>query len=173
MYRTCVCVCLLGILRNYKPDPTNPFKGRRGAPVRICLCKTSIFYMAVWSLNARFRTFSLPPSNSAGRRDPEKYPWNFSGRCLTLVQLRVWIVEVIFGNSDGPFWLSFAHWGPSGPQNSILEGPTALRASRESSVADLGLWFWSFLSEVRRIVENVDVGVWISYTMISEVSPRV
>ena len=46
------------------------------------LCKMCKFYMAVWSLNARFWTFSWPPLNSAGRFDPRKYPRLFTGRFL-------------------------------------------------------------------------------------------
>ena len=44
----------------------------------------------------------------------------------------------MFGKFDGAFEAVIAQLAPPGPQNLILEGLTALHASRESSVAHLG-----------------------------------
>ena len=65
-----------------------------------------------------------------------------------LLELRPWILDLVFGNFGGLFWLILAHPGASRPQKSIPVGLTDLRARNESSGARLGLYFWSFSREV-------------------------
>ena len=52
-----------------------------------------------------------------------------------LLELRVWILELVFGNFGGPFWPILADWGASGPQQSILDDLTDLGTQNESSGA--------------------------------------
>ena len=54
-----------------------------------------------------------------------------------LLEPRVWILELIFGNFGGPFWLIFVHSGPSRPQKSISDDLTDLGTQNESSGACL------------------------------------
>ena len=55
-----------------------------------------------------------------------------------LLELRPRILDMIFVNFDGLFSSIFAHPGASGPEKSILDGLTDLRARNESSGEGLG-----------------------------------
>ena len=57
-----------------------------------------------------------------------------------LLEPRVWILDLIFANFGGPFWLS----GPSRPQKSIPDGLTDFGAPNESSGARMGSIFDHF-----------------------------
>ncbi len=48
-----------------------------------------------------------------------------------------WIFEIVFANFGVLFWLILAHPGASGPQKTILDDLTDLRAQNESSGARL------------------------------------
>ena len=65
-----------------------------------------------------------------------------------VLQPRVWIVDLVFGNFGAPFCFVFTSGKLSGPRNLIPEGLTELSASRESSRARLGSIFGSFSPEV-------------------------
>ena len=49
-----------------------------------------------------------------------------------LLEPSPWIFDIIFGNFGDSFWLIFGHPGASGPQHSIPDGLTDLRAQNES-----------------------------------------
>ena len=52
-----------------------------------------------------------------------------------LLEPRVWILDLVFGNFGGPFWPILAYSGASGPQKSILDVLTDLGTQSESSGA--------------------------------------
>ena len=72
-----------------------------------------------------------------------------------LLELRPWILELVFGNFGGLFWPILADLGASGPQKSIPDGLTDLCAQNESSGARLGPYVRSFSPEVRTIFDFV------------------
>ena len=54
-----------------------------------------------------------------------------------LLEPRVWILELIFGNFGGPFCLILTDFGRSAPRKSIPDDPTDLGTQNESSGACL------------------------------------
>ena len=65
-----------------------------------------------------------------------------------ILEPRVSIFEVIFGNFGGSFGAIIADWGPSGPRQLDPDGFPDLRRPHESSGAYLGACFRSFSREV-------------------------
>ena len=65
-----------------------------------------------------------------------------------ILELRVSIFEVIFGNFGGSFGAIIADWGPSGPRQPDPDGFPDLRRPHESSGAYLGACFRLFSREV-------------------------
>ena len=67
-----------------------------------------------------------------------------------LLELRVWILDLVFGNLGGPFWPILADWGASGPQKSIPDDLTDLGTQNESSGACLRPDFGHFRQKCER-----------------------
>ena len=67
-----------------------------------------------------------------------------------LLELRVWILDFVFGNFGGPFWLVLVDWGASGPQTSIPDDLTDLGTQNESSGACLRPDFGHFRQKCER-----------------------
>ena len=73
-----------------------------------------------------------------------------------LVELRVWILDLVFGNSGTPSWPILADSGASGPQTSILEVLTDLGTQNESSGACLRPNFGHFRQKCERFSKIVN-----------------
>ena len=76
-----------------------------------------------------------------------------------LLEPRVWILELIFENFGGPFWLIFIHSGPSRRQTSILDDLTDLGTQNESSGACLRPDFGHFRQKWERFLKNCNFKV--------------
>ena len=67
-----------------------------------------------------------------------------------LLEPRVWILDVIFGDFGGPFWPILADSGASGHQTSIPDDLTDLGTQNESSGACLRPGFDNFRQKCER-----------------------
>ena len=67
-----------------------------------------------------------------------------------LLEPRVWILDPVFGDFGGPFWLILADSGASGPQTSILDVLTDLGTQNESSGACVRPNFVHFREKCKR-----------------------
>ena len=70
-----------------------------------------------------------------------------------LLEPRVWILELIFGNFGGQFWPIFARSGPSRPEKSIPDDLTDLGTQNESSGACLRPDFGHFCENCEQILK--------------------
>ena len=124
--------------------------------------------MAVWALNVNITDPLVVAAGSALSKSPRvksRELWATSGSHFpdvstfgrlhpvgrvrnVLLELRPWILDLVFGNFGGLFSLLFVHPGASRPRKSIPDGLTDLCARNESSGARLRLSFWSFSAEV-------------------------
>ena len=92
--------------------------------------------MLFWAQNVNITDPLVVTAGSALKN----YPW-WTSRELRRTSgshfPRVWILDLIFGNVGGPFWLILADSGASRPQKSIPDDLTDLGTQHESSGACL------------------------------------